>query len=321
MRFKLWGAAAVCLLLLGGCDTLNAYFNYGTQTPVVVPSQTGSAPPATQDPNATLAPGEYRILPTNACLVATYPSLRSNSTQTGLLAWKPNSKALAFVAPFSDQLWFSGILSETSGQDFSTLTILSKDILVTGNLLWSPDGTTLAFVAYRQADAVYTVMFVKDNSNPTDCFPDQAAVTDKYSSPKKILNWTNDNHLQVAITCDVDCEQQVDVNILDGTITKSDQPVRKGTLIPAAIATNDRAYDSASFPVMADPAWSPDGSQVVYMNDTGAPWVLSVKARTQFPLNVNGAEVMEIKWSPDGKMLAVRTDSNVEIFKLDCNPG
>ena len=318
MRFRLWAAMAACLFFLGGCDTINGFFTYGTATPAIIPTNTGPAPTPTRNPNATLAPGEYRVISGDSCLLATYPSLRADATQTNLIAWKPTSDALAIVAPLSDQLWYSGTLTVASGNKFAILKTLTKDIQVIGDVIWSPDGSRVAFVAYRQADTVYTVMVAQEDGKATDLFPDHAAVTDSYASPKTILQWANNDRLQVGVSCDVDCEKQVDINILDGTVTTADQSVHSGTLIPGAVATNQRAYKAADFPVMIDPEWSPDGNLVAYLDESGNPWVLSVKAHTQFTLNVSGVTVFEMKWSPDGKMIAVRTDGEVKIFSLAC---
>jgi len=315
MRIKLWAGLAACLLFLGGCDTINGFFNYGVQTATPILNQSGPLPTLIIQPGATL---EYRVVPAQACPLATLPALRSDTSQDGLIAWKPGSDGLAFVAPLSDQEWYVGDLVVASGKDFSQMVTLTKDVQVAGDMLWSPDGTTIAFVAYRQEDAVYTVMVVRGKGSSIDLFLAQAAHTDSFTSPKQVLQWTNTDHLSVDATCGLDCEQLIDVNVADGVVNKNGEPVRKGALIPPAVATDQRAYDTKLFPVMSSQVWSPDGSQIGYLDDSGNPWLLSVKGHTQYPLNVNNAQVMEMAWSPDSKLLAIRLDGSVEIFKTAC---
>jgi dipeptidyl aminopeptidase/acylaminoacyl peptidase len=316
MRIKLWLGLVVCLVFLGGCDTINGFFNYSVQTTKPNLTQAVILPTSTIQQGATL---EYRVVSAQACPLATLPALRSDTSQNGLIAWKPGSDGLAFIAPPSDQEWYVGDLAVASGKDFSQTVTLTKDVQVTGNMLWAPDGTTIAFVAYRQEDAVYTVMVVRGNGRPIDLFPAQAAHTDSYASPKQVLQWTNTDHLSVDTTCDLDCEQLIDVNVADGVISKNGDPVRKGAKIPPAVATDQRALPTAElFPVMSNQVWSPDGSQIAYLDDSGNPWLLTVKGYTQYPLNVNNAQVNEMAWSPDGKLLAIRLDGSVEIFKTGC---
>jgi hypothetical protein len=335
MRIRLWAALAACLLLLGGCDTINGFLNYSIQTatPSQVPSLTPrpsftptvnltpDLTPSAPAPTATITivpTPFYQIIPAQACPLATLHAVRASTAESRQIAWKPGSDALAYIVPLSDQDWYVGDLVVASGKDFSQTVSLTSEIQVAGDLYWSPDGASIAFVAYRIDDAVYTVMVVRGTGKPVDMFPGTAAHYDSYASPKKILQWLNPDHLSVDATCGLDCEQMLDVNVSDGVVNKNGGPARVGTLVPAAVATDQRAYDPKLFPVMSGQVWSPDGSQIVYLDGSGNPWVLSVKGLTQYPLNVNNATVMEMAWSPDGKLLAVRLDGSVEVFQIGC---
>jgi len=261
------------------------------------------------------------VIPAQACPLATLPAIRAGSPENGLVAWKPGSDSLAFVIPLSDQDWYVGDLEVASGKDFSQTAALTSGVQVAGGLTWSPDGSTIAFIAYRTEDAVYTVMVVRGRAAAVDLFPGQAAHTDNYSSPKQIIQWLTADHLSVNATCGVDCNQLFDVNVTDGVVTKTGDPARQGTLVPAAVATDQRAYDPKHFPAMSSQVWSPDGSQIAYLDGSGNPWLLSVKDLTQYALNVNNAQVMEMAWFPDGKLLAIRLDGSVEIFNMEMNCG
>ena len=342
MRIKLWislAGLAAGLVCLGGCTTINGFLNYSiksatpslapteaptqtrTPTPNLTPDLTPSLLPSlTPTPTTPLVPTpDYKIVVAQACPVATLPALRAFSPQNGQVTWKPGSDALAFIVPLSDQLWYVGDLTVASGTDFSQMTTLTSGIQVAGDLLWSPDGAAIAFVAYRMEDAVYTVMLVRGTSKPVDLFPGQAAHTDSYASPKHLLRWLNSDHLSVDAVCGVDCDQMMDVNVTDGTLNLNGPASRQGTLTPVAIATDQRPYDPKLFPAMDSQVWSPDGSQIAYLDSTGNPWVLSVKNLTRYPINVNNIQVIEMAWSPDGRLLAVRLDGSVEVFKVGCS--
>ena len=310
--------------LLAGCSTLNNFFNYGLPTPTITPLPSNQIPTSTISANSTLAPNEFRVIESQVCPITTFDALRAETTQIGSLAWKPGSDGIAYIAPRSDQLWYNGDLVLASGSNFATHIPLTNNLQVVGDLLWSPDGASIAFVAFRPVDNVYTVMVTRENGTPIDLFPDLVAHTDKFSSPKTLLHWQNNDSINVAVTCGVNCEQSIDINVTNGTPSPvaggqpTAQPVQMATLIPAAVATDQVTYDPNLFPAMTDPTWSPDGKLVAYLNDNGDPWLLSIKDRTFYPLDVNNALVVEMQWSPDGKMIALHLDGSIEIFKIGC---
>ena len=322
--FSYLSVLIACLFLLVSCSTINGFLNYGAPTSTVESHLSNPLSTSTISPNTTLAPNEFRVILAQACPITSFNALRSDTMQTGSLAWMPGSNGIAYVAPHSDQQWYNGDLVIASGPSFATQTNLSTNIQVVEDLLWSPDGVLIAFVAFRPEDNVYTVMVTREKGSPTDLFPDLTARSDKFSSPKTLLQWKNNDTLSVALSCGVDCEQAVDINVVNSpsNSTPSGQPtelpVRKGTLIPAAVATGQPTYEAKLFPPMSNPTWSPDGNLVAYLNENNDPWLLSIKDRTMYPLNVNGAQVIEMQWSPNGKMIALHLDGSIEIFKIGC---
>jgi Tol biopolymer transport system component len=318
MRIRVLAFMVSSLFILAGCTTITGFINYGKPTPTVEVTVDPFIPTSTISSLATLASNEYRVISPQACAVATITTIRTDPDQSGLVAWTPDNTGLAYIAPRVDGIWYVGDLSLASGPDFSTLEVLTSDVQVSGDLLWSPDGNLIAFLAYRSEETVYTIMTLDKDGKLTDLFPDKAAVTDSYSSPKLLLKWTGNDHLLAKTTCGVDCNQMVDINVLEGSLTNSGDPVRNGTLIPSTQATADQAYDSNLYPEMTNPAWSPKGNQVAYVDENGIPWLLSQTEQTQSELFVSGADVSGFSWSPDGKSIAILLDGSVVIFRLGC---
>jgi Tol biopolymer transport system component len=67
------------------------------------------------------------------------------------------------------------------------------------------------------------------------------------------------------------------------------------------------------------PLWSPDGRRIAYRDADNSPWVLSTGYGSA-NLEMDGELVTGFEWSPDGAMLAVKTENNVWVYSVPC-PG
>jgi Tol biopolymer transport system component len=67
------------------------------------------------------------------------------------------------------------------------------------------------------------------------------------------------------------------------------------------------------------PLWSPDSWRIAYRDAHNSPLVLSI-GYGRANLETDGELVTGFEWSPDGAMLAVKTENNVWVYSLPC-PG
>lgn len=68
------------------------------------------------------------------------------------------------------------------------------------------------------------------------------------------------------------------------------------------------------------PTWSPDGEHLAYRDSAGKAWVLSATDLSQYDLDTGGDPVTRIRWSPDGRILAVSTLGHLWIIATPCSP-
>jgi WD40 repeat protein len=71
---------------------------------------------------------------------------------------------------------------------------------------------------------------------------------------------------------------------------------------------------------MKRPTWTLDGSKVAYIDRAIVAWVLRQDLKQQYILDTPYVDVQELKWSPDGRYLALRTDDDVYIYDTECKP-
>ncbi len=274
----------------------------------------------------------YQTAASQACIIADWSNMQTDKRQGDLLAWQPGSHNLAYVAPRPNTSWYIGMLSFADGPDYTNFTSLAPTILTIGDLTWSPDGQWLAFVAMRMDENVQTVMLVKpDGSGLTDLFPADAAKSDQTNSQKAVLQWRNANTLWVSTSCGEDCQQTIEVDARDGSRRSISSDERKNA--EKALAREDikyldglelqshvLEYNEKEMPRgFSSPNWSPDESQVTYLDRRGLLWLLNVKDKTQHILDMGLRVVNETKWSPDGTLIAVRAEDRVFVFEIPCS--
>ncbi len=292
-------------------------------------SETGGATPT---PLPTSTAPEYPIVATQACQLARFPALRTRQPQGDLLAWTPDSRTLAFVKPAANSNWFSGTLQIVSAPDFAAPVSLSSELLVYGDLTWAPDGARIAYIIFRQPDTYSAAVSTPQDAVPLDLFSTTDPRTDAFDSSKAIQSWRSASVLRILSSCGEDCDQTYEIDLQTGLVSRVGEQLRKAKdrLVPEP---NQREYDETVFPVMWQttwaarlspqmkrPTWTLDGKKVAYIDRTVYAWVLRVDKKLQYALNTPNVDVQELKWSPDGRFLALRSDDDVYIYDTECSP-
>jgi Tol biopolymer transport system component len=272
------------------------------------------------------------VVATQACQLARLPAMRTRKPQGDLIAWSSDSRMLAFVKPALNSNWFSGTLQIVTAPEFSTPTTLSSEFLVFGDLTWSPDGARIAYIIFRQPDTYSAAVSALQDAVPLDLFSNSDPRTDSFDSSKVIQSWRTSSVLRILSSCGEDCDQTYEVDLQTGLVSPIGEQLRKAKnrYDPEP---NQREYDETIFPVMWQttwdtrispqmkrPTWTQDGSKVAYIDRFIYAWVLRVDRKLQYPLNTPFVDVQELKWSPDGRLLALRTDDDVYIYDTECSP-
>lgn len=273
----------------------------------------------------------YQAVPSPACLVADWPGTQSDKMQGDLIAWQPGGTGLAYLAPSLSSTWYTGVLSLASGDKFVNRVPLTSNITASGDLTWSPDGMRLAFVAVRVDEGMQTVMVInQDGSGLTDLFPLDSARTDARTSQKSILKWLTSDQVRVLTSCGEDCQQAIDFNVRDGSSLPDPTTQRKNadsvfnrtgtkSLDGLEPITTVIEYDAEKYPrVFNAPNWSPDTSQVMYLDRRGLLWVLNPKTKKQFILDIGLRLVNETKWTENGRSVAVRAEDRIYVYEIPC---
>ncbi len=280
-------------------------------------------------PTPTRDSSGYQAIPSQSCQVADWATTQSDKPQGDLIAWRPKTTDIAYMAPAERSSWYIGTLMLAKGPDFKQKNELAAAILAAGDLTWSPSGEQLAFLAFRPNENVYTVMTVKaDGSGLTDLFPTDLARTDARTSQKSILGWQNENTLQVMASCGEECRQSYDINI-----TTPPGPVLTPTPVvdyreltnSLQINRNVQEFDAKQFPkILSDPNyntipnWSPDGQMIAYLDKKGLLWLLSIPQKVNYLLDIGLRNVDETQWSSDSHYLAIRAEDRIFLFQVPC---
>lgn len=294
------------------------------------PDAAPSGPTPTPLPTTT-AP-EFPVVASAACPLARFPALRTLQPQGDLIAWSPDGAWLAYVAPAATSNWFTGSLHLAAKPDFVEPVTTASEMLVFGDLTWSPDSQNLAYVTFLQPD-VYSVAVSSIAGFPArDVFNTFNPRTDAWGSSKVVRGWRSPTLLEILTSCGDDCDQMVEIDLAAGTATPVGETLRKAPdrLWPQP---DERDYDPLRFPLMWQeiwpsrlspqmkrPTWTSNGIKVAYIDRTLTAWVLLTDSKQQYMLDTPFVDVQELKWSPDGRYLALRTDDDVYIFDTECQP-
>ena len=298
----------VCLALTA-CGTLGL-----PGLPAPPPVETGPTP----TPLPTSTAPEFPTVADQSCLIATLEPLRTDAPQGDLLAWQPEKDVLAYAGPALNSNWFAGTIMLASGPDFAAPVNLAPEAHVFGDLTWSPDGSLLAYVSLRISDGIYTILTNTPQAGPAqDWLPGETANTGSGPSSKAISGWLPGPRLSVLSACGPDCDQITEIDLNTGQVSAVGEQIRRSK-DRLAINYHKLEYDAEVYPYMVVADWSPDGQKIVYFDEDDRTWVLLVKGKEQYILDVGIAFPREAKWSFDNRLLAVRTDDFIYVFDTQC---
>jgi len=300
--------------LLAGCGGQAADLQTG-ETPTPLPTSTAK---------------DYPVVVSPACKIAEMESLRTQQPQGDQVAWRPDGQMLAYLGPGISSNWYSGQVLLTTPPDYQDPETVAPDAFAFGDLAWAPDGGMLAFVAFRQPDT-YTVMVHAPGGAVIDLFQTENARTDTWSGSKAIVGWDSVSVLRVLASCGEDCDQTLQIDVQSGQITPVGEVLRKSpdrlrprplvktfepTTFPPAMSKPN--WLTRVSPQMKTPAWTADGRKAAYIDNQIYAWVLLLDEKIQYMLDTPYVDVQELKWAPDGRVIAVRTDDQVVLFDTEC---
>ncbi len=320
----------VCaIIVMAACDTLLESFQQtdsqsATLTAMVTPT---SIPPTLDLKGNDVQEEQLKSLEV-VCI-----SILEDRLHGGIMEWSENAPLFAYVAPDNRYWgWFSGdavILNFAEDakvpDEFGNIPdglapseLSTTDLHVFGDFAFSPDNSKLAFTALRQSEKLYTVMVASLDSglkDVIDLFPDALAETDEYASDKSIIRWVNDNVLQTASSCGIDCERIFNINVRNGSLTPQEE-VRKHGHAGREQPNHVIEYDERNYPVMNNPNWSPDEQFVFYTDARYQSWIIRERSKQQYQIPVDGRDVLQTLWSSDSRFLAIRYEDRIEIYEI-----
>lgn len=251
----------------------------------------------------------------------------------GIMEWADDVPLLAYVAPENRYWgWFSGDAVILDFRDdrkvpdeygeipegLAPSEMSTTDLHCFGDFAFSPDHNRLAFTALRQSEKLYTVMVASLNSglkDTVDLFPGSLAETDPYASDKSVIEWVSNNVIRVSSSCGIDCEQIYKVNVLTGALER-EPDTRKHGHSGRVQENHVITYDDRNYPVMNNANWSPDEHFVFYTDSRYQAWIIREGSGQQYPLPVDGRDLIQTRWSADSRFLAVRYEDKIEIYEI-----
>lgn len=305
--------AILCVLLLSACA--------GTVNPEDLPP--------TPTPLPTSSAPRFPVVQTEACQLAKYQAMRTRLPQGDLLAWGTKENTLAFVGPAAQSNWFTGTLYSVTAPAFQNPQKLSGTTLVYGSLSWSPDDSRIAYVSFHQPER-YALSVSQIRSAAASEIASSAIPSDGLDSSRVIEGWSDAQSVRMLVSCGVDCDQTWIVNIQDGSAETIGEQLRRARsrMWPRPLLHD---YDPEEFPQMfldtwadrlspqmKEPTWTEDAQKVAYIDRFLTAWVLRVDQEKQYMLYTPQVDAQELKWSRDGRYLALRTDDDVWIYDTEC---
>ncbi len=317
------------VIILAACDTLLENFQ---QTDSQSATLTAMVTPTSIPPTLDLKGNEVQDEQLDSISVVCI-SIIEDRLNGGIMEWADNSPLFAYVAPNNRYWgWFSGDAVVLDFSDDAKVPdengnipagmapseLSTTDLHVFGDFAFSPDNSKLAFTALRQSEKLYTVMVASLDSglkDVIDLFPDAQAETDEFASDKSVIKWINNNVLQAASSCGIDCERIYNINVRNGSATPQEE-VRKHGHSGREQPNHIIDYDDRDYPVMNNQNWSPDENFVFYTDARYQSWIIRENSKQQYQLPVDGRDVIQTRWSSDSRFLAIRFEDKIEIYEI-----
>jgi len=258
------------------------------------------------------------VITPQMCQVAERGMIRVENPQGDLISWSPVNDTVAYVAPTLASTWNVGELNILSAPKFEVPTRLATQ--VAGELTWAPDASAIAYLGLRRSDNLYTIGLAYPAGQPSeDLFPDEAARTDDYSSQKAVLEWMDPTRLRVFVSCDVNCLQTLDINLLSGLSSPVGDTLERPWDLYAAHTFHPAIIPEQFAGLTGQLNWSWDERHIAYIDEHDNAWVINVDASTLYLLDIGQyGTATETDWSFDNQYLAVQVDQNLKIFSFLC---
>ncbi|MBK6690993.1 MAG: PD40 domain-containing protein [Myxococcales bacterium] len=216
------------------------------------------------------------------------------STNYGNPAWSPDRSKIAFNSDKDDGSGEIYVMN-ADGSNMVRLTNFVGESDV--EPAWSPDGNKLAFASRR--DHLISSIYVMDSETGADVIRVTNAGTGSdqgpsWSSGNRIAFWTNEGSIGLHIGI-------VDVN--------PSVPFDAGEAGAGVWGTN-RTGLLSNLAYGLNPAWSPDGTKIVYSAGTGTRHIGIMNADGTGQVDLTGGTLEDFpSFSPDGTRIAF--DRNV----------
>ncbi len=225
--------------------------------------------------------------------------LTTNPARDLLAVWSPDRRSVAHSREAG--AWGVRIVSADGGTEVA----LSDELAADARVAWSPDGRRLAFVSERERTSDLYLLDV------------QTGELQKLTDDPTIEGdpaWSPDGE-SIALWRTIGSNQ--DLWILDVAETLALRTSGDGDVSGVKV-TEDPGLD-------ADPAWSPDGTQLAFSSTRNGNWdqfVMDLPSGEPTQLTTDAADDQGPAWSPDGADIAFETkrdadDAEIYVMSAD----